>query len=352
MRILECTLRDGSYANNFQFTARDTAVIVAALDQAGFDLIEVGHGVGLNASESGMGQAAETDASYLLAASGATKRAKFGVFCIPGIARMQDLEMAIDHGIGFIRIGTNVTEVRDSEPFIVRAKEHGLFVCANFMKSYATDPADFAQQAKRSQSYGADVVYLVDSAGGMLPGDVERYVRAVHDACDVAVAFHGHDNLGLAMANSLRAAEVGASIIDSSLQGMGRSAGNTVTEMLVVSLERMGFDLGIDPIEVMDIGEKLIRPRIHKRGHSSLDIVTGQAQFHSSYMDVIRRYSSQYGVDPRRLILGVAEEDKVNAPAELVERVAQRLEGSTADEVLTARYGLAEYFGHEQDGQG
>lgn len=352
MRILECTLRDGSYANNFQFTARDTAVIVAALDQAGFDLIEVGHGVGLNASECGMGQAVETDASYLLAASGATNRAKFGVFCIPGIARMQDLEMAIDHGVGFIRIGTNVTEVQESERFIVRAKEHGLFVCANFMKSYATDPADFAQQARRSQSYGADVVYIVDSAGGMLPGDVERYLRAVHDACDVAVAFHGHDNLGLAMANSLRAAEVGVSIIDSSLQGMGRSAGNTVTEMLVVSLERMGFDLGIDPIEVMDIGEKLIRPMIHKRGHSSLDIVTGQAQFHSSYMDVIRRYAGQYRVDPRRLILGVAEQDKVNAPAELVERVAQRLEGSMADEVLAARYGLADYFGHEQDGQG
>ena len=67
---------------NFQFTARDTAIIAGKLDEAEFELIEIGHGVGLGASEAGYGQAAETDEGYMEAAASAVKRAKWGMFCI------------------------------------------------------------------------------------------------------------------------------------------------------------------------------------------------------------------------------------------------------------------------------
>lgn len=347
VNILEATLRDGSYAIDFKFTASDTALIAAELEKVGFDLIEIGHGVGLHASESGKGVAAETDEAYLLAAAEVLTKAKFGMFCIPGVARLEDIDMAAEHGMGFIRIGTNVTEMEESEEFIARAKKHGLFVTSNFMKSYAMEPAQFAEKAKLAQRFGTDVLYIVDSAGGMLTSDVERYFHAVQDVCDIPLAFHGHDNLGLAVANTLRAVELGASLVDSSLQGMGRSTGNAPTEILVVALKRIGIDLGIDPIKVMDIGEKYIRPLIRRRGLGSMDIVAGYAQFHSSYMGVIRQYSSKYRIDPRRLIIGVCELDKVNAPPELVERVAQQI-SAEADEVFTARYEFNEYFGDEQ----
>jgi 4-hydroxy-2-oxovalerate aldolase len=347
-QIMEVTLRDGSYAINFQFTAADTAIIGGALDKAGFDLIEVGHGVGLHASETGHGEAAEKDEAYLKAAAESIKRAKFGMFCIPGIARLEDVDMAAGFGMGFIRVGTNVTQVRESEPFIARAKKHGMMVCSNFMKSYAMSPQEFAQTALLSQQYGTDVLYVVDSAGGMLEGDVEAYVRAVQGVCTLPIGFHGHDNLGLAIANSLHAAELGAAIVDGSLQGFGRSAGNAATEMLVVALQKMGHDLGLDPLQVMDIGEEYIRPLIRRRGHSSLDIVTGQALFHSSYMGIIRKFASKYRVDPRRLIIELTKVDKVNAPPDLVERLAAKLQ-TAATEVVTARYQFDEYFGHEQD---
>lgn len=346
-RILETTLRDGSYVINFQFTARDTALIAAQLERAGFDLIEIGHGVGLGASEAGLGKAAETDAAYMRAATDALKTAAWGMFCIPGVAKLEDVDVAAEHGMKFIRIGTNVSDVKDSQPFIERAKRHGMFVCANYMKSYAAAPAEFARQAALSQQYGADVVYIVDSAGGMMTGDMEAYFRAVRDVCDVQIGFHGHDNLGLSVANAVRAAELGADIVDTSLQGMGRSAGNTPTELFIVVMERLGRRLGFDPLLVMDIGEKYVKPLIQRNGLSSLDVVSGYAQFHSSYMGVIREFSSKFSVDPRKLIIALCERDLVEAPRALVEELARSL-SEESDEAFSARFHLERYYGAEQ----
>lgn len=347
LRILETTLRDGSYAVNFGFTANDTRVIALALEKAGFDLIEIGHGVGLHASESGKGLAAETDEAYLKAAAEVLKKAKFGMFCIPGIARLEDIDMAAEHGMKFIRIGTNATEVEESERYIERAKKHEMFVSANFMKSYVMEPKEFAKKARITQKYGSDVLCIVDSAGGMLMKEMESYFKAVWNVCDIPLAYHGHNNLGFAISNTLRAVELGASIVDSSLQGLGRSAGNASTEILLAALKRMNIDLGIDLIEVMDIGEKYIKPLITKQGLYSIDIISGYAQFHSSYMGVIRKYSDKYRVDPRKLIIGVCEFDKVNAPDELVERIAKR-NAKEAEEIYTAKFGLDKFYGEEQ----
>ncbi|MBU0516563.1 MAG: 4-hydroxy-2-oxovalerate aldolase [Proteobacteria bacterium] len=349
VQILETTLRDGSYAINFGFSVSDTALIARALEKAGFDLIEIGHGIGLGASEAGKGPAQATDEEYLAAAAEALSRAKFGMFCIPGIARLEDLDLAADYGMGFVRIGTNVTEVEQSEPFIARAKSRGMHVCANFMKSYAMPPAEVALKARLSQGFGADVIYIVDSAGGMLPSDLRVFWEAVREACDLPLAFHGHDNLGLAVANSLLAAELGAVYIDGSLQGLGRSAGNAPTEILLVALARMGFDLKIDPLEVMDIGERYVRPLMKRTGISSLDVVCGEAQFHSSYMHLIARYSGKYGVDPRKLIRAVCAVDKADAPAMLVEDKAREIRDAQQT-VFSAWFQFQDYFGREQSG--
>ena len=325
LRILETTLRDGSYEINFKFTAADTRIISASLEKAGFELIEIGHGVGLNASCCGKGEASEPDESYLKAAAETLKKAKFGMFCIPGIAKIENIDMAADYGMGFIRIGTNVTEVEDSQKFIERAKKYGMFVSSNLMKSYAMEPKEFAKRAQLAHKYGSDVLCIVDSAGGMLPKEMEQYILAVREVCDIPLAYHGHNNLGLAVGNSLRAVELGVSIVDSSLQGLGRSAGNAPTEILVAALERMGVNTGIDLFEVLDAGEKYIKPLITNYGISSIDVTAGYAQFHSSYMDIINKFASKYMVDPRRVIVGVCKEDKENAPEPIVERVAKEL---------------------------
>lgn len=164
--ILETTLRDGSYAVNFSFSSSDTSIICKELEDAGFKYIEIGHGVGLNATNRGYGDAAQTDEEYMIAAESVLKKAKYGMFCIPGIARLEDIDLAAKHHMGFIRVGTNATEVPNSEPYIKRAKDHGMFVTANFMKSYILPPHKFAEQVKLSEKYGADLMLKADLAIG------------------------------------------------------------------------------------------------------------------------------------------------------------------------------------------
>jgi len=348
LRLLDCTLRDGSYAIDFRFTAADTEIIAGALDRAGVPLIEVGHGVGLRASVAGKGEAAETDEAYLVAAARSVHRGKFGVFCIPGIAQLDDVNLAANHGAGFIRIGTNVSEAADAGPFIARAKSLGLEVMANFMKSYTMEPAEFAKRVVLAEQFGADAVYIVDSAGGMLVGELESYLNAVRERTNVPIGFHGHNNLGLAVGHSLKAVELGAVIIDGSLKGMGRSAGNAPTEQLVASLTRMGIDLGIDLLELLDIGEECVEPFLVHQSLRPLDIVSGFALFHSSFMGTILRYSSRYRIDPRRLIIALCAEDKVNAPEALVQRIAARL-STEPQAVLSGRFRMHQYYGSEQE---
>ena len=163
------------------------------------------------------------------------------------------------------------------------------------------------------------------------------------------LGFHGHNNLGLAVANSLMCAEAGIQIIDTSLQGFGRSAGNCPTEQFLCALTRSGQDHGIDAVHIMDLGENFILPMITARGLNSVDVVAGLAQFHSSYMGVIREFAGKYGVDPRHLIIAVCARNKLSAPRDLVEEEAKRLydEGFRVDTV-TPRFHLDRYFGTEQ----
>jgi 4-hydroxy-2-oxovalerate aldolase len=347
MELLETTLRDGSYGINFQFTASDTSAICSSLEAAGFTWIEIGHGVGLGASRHGRGAAAETDEAYMKAAAITLTRAKFGMFCIPGIATLDDVDLAASYGMGFIRVGTEVGRVEESRPFIERARRHGMMVMANFMKSYTCTPLQFAERARLSAGYGSQVVYVVDSSGGMLPAELEPYFAAVQSVSDVPIGFHGHNNLGLAMANTIRAVELGASIVDSSLQGFGRSSGNAATEMVVAVFKRMGYELGIDLLGTMDAAEKFIRPLIRRQGLSTIDTIAGYSQFHSSYFGTIQKYSEAYRVDPRRLIIALCQIDKVNADPALVETLAKALAVDQSG-ACVATFQADEYCGNEQ----
>lgn len=347
--ILECTLRDGSYAIDFKFTAKDTSLIAGALSEAGFELIEVGHGVGMGASEAGMGQASEADESYMKATASAVQKGRWGMFCIPGVARTDHVDMLADHGAGFVRIGANVTEVDAMKPFITHAKQRNLLCAANFMKSYASTPSEFVEVAKKVADWGVDVIYIVDSAGGMLPDEITAYIEATQEAVPVSLGFHGHNNLGLGTANALKAIELGVAIVDTSLQGIGRSSGNTPTEQLISAMERVGLDTGVGLIEVLDIGETLIRPLLSSSGHASIDTVMGFAQFHSSYMSIIRKFAEKYDVDPRRLIIAVTRRDRAHAPEHIVEEEARRLKESGDSFVSTsARFHFGNYHGAEE----
>jgi 4-hydroxy 2-oxovalerate aldolase len=180
----------------------------------------------------------------------------------------------------------------------------------------------------------------------MLPGEVRAYLCATRaEIPGTALGFHGHNNLGLAVGNSLVCAEERIAMVDTSLQGFGRSAGNTPTEHFLSTLVRAGYELSMDPVEVMHLGETLIRPLVERRGLCSLDIAAGQAQFHSSYMPAVLRTAKRHRIDPRALILELCRHEKVLAPDELLERLARDLQ---ARGVAMRALPWGTYYGEEQ----
>lgn len=340
IHILECSLRDSSYAVDFQFSVEHTRQVAHGLEEAGFQFVEVGHGLGLGVTQPNMGIAAATDEQYLEAVASTLKRTKFGTFLIPGIGELRHLDMLRSYGASFVRIGCNATEVDSVKDFIPYAKKLGLMTFVNLMKTYAVSQKNFLQIAGDLYERGIDVLYLVDSAGCMSPNDIHSYVQTVKEGLDqLKVGLHAHNNLHLAVANALAAVEAGCDFIDTTLRGVGRSAGNAQTEVVLGLLQREGYLPHIDLYRTLDLSEKVFLPILESlatrvpnlnkfelyRGVSDIEIVVGLAKCHSSFLKNMTLMADRYQVDLRRLILAVSKVDFVNPSKELIENIARDL---------------------------
>lgn len=344
--IMDVTLRDGSYAINFQFSTKDEKNICTSLEKLGFHYIEIGHGMGVGASSLKNGLALHTDQEYLQCAQENLKSSKYGMFCIPGVASLDDIDLMAEYGCSFIRVGTNVESIHQSEEYIKYAKKRNMTVMANYMKSYAATPEEFSEAVKRSEAWGADLIYIVDSAGNMIPSDIERYYEAIRSCSSrIRTGFHGHNNIGLALSNSLFAAELGIDFIDCSLQGLGRSSGNTSLEHFVVCLMRMGYDISVDIISLLLDSKKYIHPFIKRAGINPIDTICGVSGFHTSYLKEIQKCSIRYAVNPLMLIDAYSRQDKVNMDKYLLDEIARNL---PKDEQSMETVDFMDYFGSEQ----
>jgi 4-hydroxy 2-oxovalerate aldolase len=331
--ILDCTIRDGSYAIDFKFTARDSALVAAELDRAGVRWIEVGHGLGLGAAAAGKGRSTDDDLAQVAEAVAAVEHAKIGVFFIPGIGSEDDLRAAADAGLHFVRVGANADEIEQAFPYVDLARELGLDAFVNLMKTYGIAPEAFAEAAGGAHAHGARGVYVVDSAGGMMPAEVARYMEAAA-GIGIDLGFHGHSNLHLAVANSVAAYEAGATFIDTSVYGIGRSSGNVPTEVMAIVFERLGVDSGVDPIEIVELAETYLRPLAeHLHPHDMIAVSLGYGRFHSSYLNRALAAAEASGVSPFRLIVELGKRDMMRLPQELLDATVAELAGRPAPQV-------------------
>lgn len=340
VEILECTLRDGSYAIDFKFTENDTAVLAGVLGKLGFRWIEVGHGLGLGAAKAGRGTMPSTDERLIEAAKRAAPNALIGCFFIPGIGTADQLRSARAAGLDFIRVGYNAPEIEEAFSYLTLAKELGLKVCLNFMKTYGVSADVFGVKACAGAAAGADVVYCVDSAGSMFPEDVRKYLTAARERCSCELGFHGHSNLQFAVANSVEAVRCGASFIDSTLYGLGRSAGNVPTEIAVAVFNNLRVETGIDLFEVMDAAEEFMGPLMSQMQlYDMMSVAMGCSQFHSSFLPKVAAASRRHGVELRRLVVAMGKLDPVDLNEDSLNRVAASLPKITsarAREILTS----------------
>jgi len=329
LHILENTLRDGSYVIDFQFTKEQTYAITKGLHKLGFEYIEVGHGLGLGAwNKPHIGLSKEDDVTYISTAREAAPSAEISAFFIPGIGTKEDIDKAIDAGLSFLRVGTNVDTFSKAEPFAAYAKSRGLRVAVNLMKSYGVKSYEFTQIAQEIDKWqSAEAIYLVDSAGCMMPEEVFEYIDRTKERIATHLGFHGHNNLSLGIANTLRAVQAGATYVDSCVRGMGRSAGNAQTEILVHLLQ----NVGLSPIDTeiyafYEFANAQIVPLMPRvQGLSDEEVHIGVSRFHTSYMALMSKVAKEEGVSKQRLIKEVSDINCINPNEDLVREVAQKL---------------------------
>jgi len=323
IRIIDATLRDGMHAVSHQLTPEQMATIAAGLEAAGVDTIEIGHGDGLGGSSLQYGFGKASDLDYVKAVAKAVTRTKIDLLLIPGIGTIEDLEAAMKYGVKTVRVATHVTEADVGEQHIVFAKKHGLEAVGFLMMSHMVSPEKVVEQAKLFEQYGADIVYVTDSAGAMLPDDVKARITAVKQAIALPIGFHAHNNLGLAIGNTLAAIEAGATIVDGTVRGFGGGAGNAQLEVLVAVLKRLGYETGIDLYKIMDVGEQLIDPILHRPQIVSNEaLAIGYAGAYGSFLLHARRAAEKFGVDARDILIEMGRRKTVGGQEDLIIDVA------------------------------
>jgi len=326
IRIVDTTLRDGSHAVKHQFTLEDVKSIASALDEAGVYGIEISHGDGLAGSSIQYGWALYSDEQRLSSASEVVKNNKIAILLIPGIGTKKDLQRAIEHGAKIARIATHVTEADISEQHIKMAKDMGLEVMTFLMLAHMESPGKVLEQAKLMESYGADVVYVVDSAGAMLPDDARARVGTLKEHLTVEVGFHAHNNLGLAIGNTLAAIQEGATVVDGTLCGLGAGAGNAPTEVLVAVLDKLSYKTDIDLYKIMDAAEDVMRPRMHRPQIIDMASLTlGYAGVYSSFLLHIYKAAERFKVEPLDILLELGRRKVVGGQEDMIVDVAYEL---------------------------
>ncbi|MCS6926786.1 MAG: 4-hydroxy-2-oxovalerate aldolase [Candidatus Binatia bacterium] len=321
--ITDVTLRDGDHAMAHQFSLQQIDAIARGLDAAGVDIVECSHGDGLAGSSIQYGMSREREEDILRTAATALTRARLAVLLLPGIGTKHDRKRAAQLGASVARIATHCTEADIAQQHIGLAKELGMRVVGFLMMAHMVPPATLAHQARLMESYGADCVYVVDSAGAMVTPEARERVRALRQALQCDVGFHAHNNLSLAVANSLAAIEEGATHIDASTCGLGAGAGNTQTEVLVAVLERLGYETGIDLSRLMDVAEELVRPIMPRPQIIDRDSLTiGYAGVYSTFLLHAKRAAKQFGVDSRALLAELGRRKMVGGQEDMIIDVA------------------------------
>jgi 4-hydroxy 2-oxovalerate aldolase len=333
VQIYDPSLRDGHHAVRHALGADQLRAYARAADAAGVPVVEVGHGNGLGASSLQVGRARLSDDEMLSVVREALVHSKLGVFLLPGWATIRDIKNALSHGADLIRIGTHCTEANLAERHLGFLRDQGVEAHGVLLMSHMASAERLAEECVRLVSYGATGVGILDSSGHYLPADVTERIGAIRAAVDVPVMFHGHNNLGMAVANSVAAAEAGADILDACARGFGAGAGNTQLEVLVPVLERLGFPTGIDLyrlLDAADIAERELMPA--PPTIDSVAVVSGLAGVFSGFKNRVLDISAREGVDPRDVFFELGRRQAVAGQEDLIVDVALALRDTLAEE--------------------
>ncbi len=324
--ISDATLRDGNHAIRHQLTASQIYEYARAADEAGIDVVEVGHGNGLGGSSCLLGQTPICDRTMLETAREGLTKSKLGVHFIPGLGKSSDITLALEAGVDVVRVATHCTEANVSARFIEQVRLAGKTAYGVLMMSHMAPPDVLLAQARLMESYGAEAVILMDSAGYSTPSLVKSKVGRLVNGLETKVGFHAHNNLGLAVANSLVALEQGAVIIDACLKGFGAGAGNTQLETLVAVMEREGYKVATSFERVIELARRTEAFLMPKTPHiAGANIASGLFGLFSGYVPHIQKAAQEFDVNEFELYARLAKRKLVAGQEDIITEEASRL---------------------------
>ena len=325
--ISDPTLRDGNHAVRHQLSRESFVAYCKAAEAAGVPIVEVGHGNGNGASSMLVGECRLSDEEIMTLSRANLSKSRLGIHVIPGFATIsRDLAKALELGVDVFRIASHCTEADITDRHIAHIRKAGKEVFGVLMMSHMASPSVLLEEAKKMESYGAEAVIIMDSAGAYFPDDVTERISTLVDGLSISVGFHGHNNLGMGVINSVAAVNSGATIIDGTIRGFGAGAGNTQLEVLIAVFDRLGFETGIDLYKILDaadIAEKEFNPVA--ASISPMSIVSGLSGVFSGFAKPVAQAAKEYKVDARDIFFGLGKRNAVAGQESLIFEVAREL---------------------------
>lgn len=301
VRLLDCTLRDGGYYNRWDFEPKLVTDYVEAMSRAKIDAVEIGF---RNLSWSGfVGKLAYSQPRQL---ADLPRGVALGV--MSDTKALLDKTGRLDRGLlsklysgnetaTFVRLATLPRDLAQAAEASRVLAANGYRVFINLMQASGLSRSALQELAGAASKADIAALYLADSFGSLYPESTRQIVTDVREIFQLEVGFHAHDNLGLANANALAAAQAGATWIDGTMMGMGRGAGNARTENLVPVFRGLGRE-DLVPAALSRLVEEHFRPlqQRYEWGPSIAFGLAALAEIHPTYAQKLLaggRYSSQ-----------------------------------------------------------
>jgi len=324
--VLDVTLRDGSHSMRHAFTEQQVREVARGLRKAKVKYFEVSHGDGLGGSSLQYGFSKVDELKLIEAAQEECEDSAISVLILPGIGVKEDLKNAVKAGAKMARVATHVTEADVAGQHIYLSRELGLKTVGFLMMAHMAPTSVIVEQAKLFESYGAEIIYVTDSAGAMLPHQVKERVAALKSHVSCEIGFHAHNNLSLAMANTIAAVEAGATYVDGSLRCLGAGSGNTQTEVMVAVFDRLGYETGIDLYSVIDVANEVVAPFMPRPQEiTGSSLIMGYAGVYSSFLLFTQEAAKKYNVDEREILVELGKMKAVGGQEDLIAEIAREI---------------------------